>query len=78
MLPSYLEWDRIMLDQLLEQVDYLSTHSYTMQAGQSDTDLAVVVHRHRGLIDQLFHHSVAADLALHTHIPLLVLQQAKA
>ncbi len=47
-------------------------------AGQSDTDLAVVVHRHRGLIDQLFHHSVAADLALHTHIPLLVLQQAKA
>lgn len=46
-------------------------------ADQSDTDLAVVVHRHRGLIDQLFHHSVATDLALHTHLPLLVLQQQK-
>jgi len=38
MLPTYLEWDRIMLDQLLDQVDYLSTHSYTMNAGQGDTN----------------------------------------
>lgn len=46
-------------------------------ADQSDADLVVVVHRHRGLIEQLFHHSVAEDLALHAHIPLLVLQQAQ-
>lgn len=45
---------------------------------QSDSDMAVVVHRHRGLIDQLFHKSVASELALHTRIPLLVLQQEKA
>ncbi|MDD3212797.1 MAG: alpha-N-arabinofuranosidase [Eubacteriales bacterium] len=38
MLPTYLEWDRIMLDQLLDQVDYLSTHSYTMNAGQGDAN----------------------------------------
>ncbi len=44
-------------------------------ADQSDADLVVVVHRHRGLIEQIFHHSVAEDLALHAHIPLLVLQQ---
>jgi len=45
---------------------------------QSDSDMAVVVHRRRGLIEQLFHHSVATDLALHTQIPVLVLQQASA
>ncbi|MBL7952098.1 MAG: universal stress protein [Flavobacteriales bacterium] len=44
-------------------------------ADQSDADLMVVVHRQRGLIEQLFHHSVATELALHTRIPLLVLQQ---
>lgn len=44
---------------------------------QSETDLAVVVHRNRGLIERLFHRSVATDLALHTHVPLLVLQQPK-
>lgn len=46
-------------------------------ADQSDAHLAVVVHRQRGLVDRLFHHSVATDLALHTHIPLLVLQHTK-
>lgn len=45
---------------------------------QSDSDMAVVVHRRRGLFEQLFHHSVATDLALHTQIPVLVLQQASA
>lgn len=44
-------------------------------ADQSDADLVVVMHRQRGLLDQLFHHSVATDLALHTHIPMLILQQ---
>lgn len=45
-------------------------------ANQRDTDLAVVVHRHRGRIEQLFHRSVSTELALHTHTPLLILQQA--
>lgn len=33
-LPTYLEWDRVMLKDLFKQVDYLSTHNYTMNAGQ--------------------------------------------
>lgn len=47
-------------------------------ADQSDTDLVVVVHRQRGLLEQFFHHGTAANLALHTHIPMLVLQQPAA
>ncbi len=38
MLPTYLEWDRVMLKDLFNQVDYLSTHNYTMNAGQSTRD----------------------------------------
>jgi alpha-N-arabinofuranosidase len=34
MLPTYLEWDRIMLKSLYDQVDYLSTHNYTLNPGQ--------------------------------------------
>lgn len=34
MLPTYLEWDRTMLTELWDQVDYLSTHNYTMNSGQ--------------------------------------------
>ncbi|MCR5273258.1 MAG: alpha-N-arabinofuranosidase [Lachnospiraceae bacterium] len=37
-LPTYLEWDRIMMKELYDQVDYLSTHNYTMRAGQSVKD----------------------------------------
>jgi nucleotide-binding universal stress UspA family protein len=46
-------------------------------ADQSDADLLVVIHRQRGLFEQLFHRSIATKLAMHTHIPMLVLQQAK-
>jgi nucleotide-binding universal stress UspA family protein len=45
-------------------------------ADQSDADMVVVIHRHRGLFEQLFHRSIATKLAMHTHIPMLVLQQA--
>ena len=38
MLPTYLEWDRIMMKELYDQVDYLSTHNYTMNAGQGTTN----------------------------------------
>lgn len=34
MLPTYLEWDRVMLTELYNQVDYISTHNYTMNSGQ--------------------------------------------
>lgn len=44
-------------------------------ADQSDADLVVVIHRQRGLFEQLFHRSTATKLAMHTHIPMLVLQQ---
>ena len=33
-LPTYLEWDRIMMKDLYDQVDYLSTHNYTMNTHQ--------------------------------------------
>lgn len=45
-------------------------------AEQSDADLLVVLHRKRGIFQGLFHRSTAAKLAMHTHLPLLVLQQA--
>lgn len=34
MLPTYMDWDRVMLTDLYKQVDYISTHNYTMNAGQ--------------------------------------------
>jgi len=47
-------------------------------AHQSDADLVVVLHRHRGIFEQLFHRSMSTRLAMHTHIPMLVLQQGAA
>jgi len=46
-------------------------------ADKSKVDIMVVLHRQRGLFEQLFHRSTATKLAMHTHIPMLVLQQAK-
>ncbi|MBL0126925.1 MAG: universal stress protein [Flavobacteriales bacterium] len=46
-------------------------------ADQSDADLLVVLHRDRGVFEGLFHRSVAANMAMHTHLPLLVLQQPR-
>jgi nucleotide-binding universal stress UspA family protein len=45
-------------------------------ADQSDAGLLVVMHRKRGIFQGLFHRSTAAKLAMHTSLPLLVLQQA--
>ncbi len=42
---------------------------------QSDADLVVMVHRHLGFFGTLFHASSSKQLVLHTHIPLLVLEQ---
>lgn len=46
-------------------------------ADKSSVDIIVVLHRQRGMFEQLFHRSTATKLAMHTHIPMLVLQQAK-
>lgn len=34
MLPTYLEWDRIIMNDLYPYVDYISTHNYNMNSGQ--------------------------------------------
>lgn len=44
-------------------------------ADQSEADMVVVLHRKRGLFEQLFHRSTSTKLAMHTHIPMLVLQE---
>lgn len=38
MLPTYMDWDRVMLTDLYDQVDYISTHNYTMNSGQGTTN----------------------------------------
>lgn len=43
-------------------------------AERQQMDLVAVLHRHTGLLDSLFHNSVSKKLALHSRIPLLVLQ----
>lgn len=42
---------------------------------QGDADLLVVLHRQRSIFQGLFHRSMAARLAMHSTLPLLVLQQ---
>ncbi len=44
-------------------------------ADQSDAQLVVLVHRQRGIFDGLFHRSTSARMVMHTHVPMLVLQQ---
>ena len=44
-------------------------------ADQSDANMVVVIHRQRSIFEQLFHTSTASKLAMHTHIPMLVLLQ---
>jgi len=43
-------------------------------AERDNMDLVVVLHRHTGFLESLFHGSVAKHLAMHTRIPLLVLE----
>ncbi|MBP6574235.1 MAG: universal stress protein [Flavobacteriales bacterium] len=43
-------------------------------AERDNMDMVAVLHRHVGFLDSLFHGSVAKHLALHTRIPLLVLE----
>ncbi len=70
-------------DALLKEIPH--THHYISgenvinalsdMVGAGKVDLVVLLHRHRGLFEQLFHRSTATKLAMHTHVPMLVLQQ---
>ena len=44
-------------------------------ADQEKADMVVLLHHHTGFLEGIFHKSTAKRLALHSHIPLLVLQQ---
>ncbi|HRH68146.1 MAG TPA: universal stress protein [Flavobacteriales bacterium] len=44
------------------------------QIERSGAGMIAIVHRERGWLEGLFHRSLSARLAMHTHIPLLVLQ----
>lgn len=44
-------------------------------ADQSDAHLIAMLHRRRGVFDQIFHRSSSKRMVMHTHIPMLVLEQ---
>jgi nucleotide-binding universal stress UspA family protein len=44
-------------------------------ADRTEADLVAVLHRQRGLFEGLFHRSTSKRMVMHTHIPMLVLQQ---
>lgn len=48
--------------------------SLAQRAEEYDVDMVVVTHRKRGALNALFHRSTATRLAMHMHIPMLVLQ----
>lgn len=45
------------------------------QVARTDAQLVVLLHRHRGLLNGLFHHSIAKEVADTTSVPLMVLEQ---
>ncbi len=48
-------------------------HVLHTTATDRQANLVAVLHRHTGLLDALFHTSIAKQLALHSNVPLLVL-----
>jgi nucleotide-binding universal stress UspA family protein len=69
-------------DDILADVPYTYTEvrdddvaqALSTTAERQNMDLVAVLHRHTGLLDSLFHASVAKQLAMHSSIPLLVLE----
>ncbi|KMY22582.1 alpha-N-arabinofuranosidase [Actinobaculum suis] len=43
-LPEYLEWDRIVLNKLYSQIDYLSTHFYASRGGSEASEFIYAWH----------------------------------
>lgn len=46
-------------------------------ATKVDADILVLLHRQRSIFEKIFHRSTTTKLAMHTHIPMLVLQESK-
>lgn len=46
-------------------------------AEEDKADMLCLLHRHRSLVDQLFHHSISKDVARSVHLPLLVLEEQR-
>jgi nucleotide-binding universal stress UspA family protein len=75
-------WSLAEMDDLLGEVPYTWTEvrdddvaqALSTLAERQQMDLVAVLHRHTGFLDGLFHASVAKQLALHSRIPLLVLE----
>ena len=75
-------WSLAEMDDLLGEVPYTYTEvrdddvaqAVSTLAERQQMDLVAVLHRHTGFLDGLFHASVAKQLALHSRIPLLVLE----
>lgn len=44
-------------------------------AEENDAQIAIIIPRQRGFFDSIFHRSISKKLALHTHIPLLLLKE---
>jgi nucleotide-binding universal stress UspA family protein len=51
------------------------TQALEEQVERCKAELVAVVHRKLGVFDRIFHRSTAAKLSMHTHTPMLVLQQ---
>jgi nucleotide-binding universal stress UspA family protein len=51
------------------------TKSITAFAEDCNADMLCLIRRTRGFLEEIFHVSVTSKTALHTHIPLLVLQE---
>lgn len=75
-------WSNALYEIALEGVPHTFTtahgreavHGLEHMAHRRRMDMIVILHRHLGLLEGLFHRSAAKELALETDIPLLVLQ----
>lgn len=78
-------WSNALYEIALEGVPHSFTtahgrepvHGLEHMAHQRRMDMIVILHRHLGLLEGLFHHSTAKELALGTDLPLLVLQHGR-
>jgi len=61
--------------QFLPSTDHHLENGILNFVEERSCDVLVMIHHHYGVIEQLFHKSAAKQLALHTNVPLLVLQE---
>jgi nucleotide-binding universal stress UspA family protein len=71
-----------MLHLLLNEVPHTFTSVHADDIAQAIAEQArahvqmlVLLHRHRGLLEGIFHHSIAKELANDIDVPLMVLEQ---